>query len=133
MQHPLWYMKPIHILLRLIGVKHIVLGSAGHEGRKAADELVKYVRAGYSTVLIPDGPAGPPRVLKRGVLHLAAQSGVAIVPLRFSASPTVSVRSWDRKQIAIPFSKICIDVGSPVFVSPNELENAGATLTEALG
>jgi hypothetical protein len=27
MQHPVWYMKPIHVLLRLMGVKKIILGS----------------------------------------------------------------------------------------------------------
>src|SRR5262249_21011475 len=69
MQHPLWYMKSIHVLLRLIGIRRIVLGSTGHDGRRAAEELVNLLKAGYSTVLLPDGPAGPPRVLKRGVLH----------------------------------------------------------------
>ena len=44
MQHPLWYMKPIHVLLRLIGVKKLVLGSTGHGGRQAAEELAEYLR-----------------------------------------------------------------------------------------
>jgi lysophospholipid acyltransferase (LPLAT)-like uncharacterized protein len=44
MQHPLWYMKPIQVIVRLIGVKRIILGSAGHEGRHAADELIEYLR-----------------------------------------------------------------------------------------
>lgn len=47
MQHPLWYMKPIHVLLGLIGVDRIVLGSTGHEGRRAADELARLLRAGF--------------------------------------------------------------------------------------
>ena len=70
MQHPLWYMKPIHLLLRLIGVRRLVLGSSGYDGRRAADELAVLLRHGYSTVIMPDGPAGPRRTLKRGVLHL---------------------------------------------------------------
>ena len=37
MQHPVWYMKPIHVLLRLMGVKKIILGSTGHSGRDAAE------------------------------------------------------------------------------------------------
>ena len=86
MQHPVWYMKPIHVLLRLMGVKKIILGSSGHSGRDAADLLVDYLRLGYSTVINPDGPDGPALVLKKGILHLSLKSKVPIVPLRFSSS-----------------------------------------------
>ena len=53
MQHPLWYMKPIHVVLGCIGVERIVLGSTGYHGREAARTLVEYLRAGYSTALSP--------------------------------------------------------------------------------
>jgi lysophospholipid acyltransferase (LPLAT)-like uncharacterized protein len=86
MQHPLWYMKPIHVLLRLMGVKKIVLGSTGHSGRDAAELLVDYLRLGYSTTINPDGPDGPAFVLKKGIFYLALESKVPIVPLRFSLS-----------------------------------------------
>jgi lysophospholipid acyltransferase (LPLAT)-like uncharacterized protein len=49
MQHPSWYMQAIHVVLRLIGVDKIILGSTGHSGREAADQLVEYLRRGYST------------------------------------------------------------------------------------
>lgn len=133
MQHPLWYMKPVHVVLGLIGVEHLVLGSTGHHGREAADELVTYLRAGYSTVLSPDGPAGPPRVLKHGVLHLAAESGLAIVPLRFNVSPLISLSSWDRKQIAIPFSRIEVGIGDPIVVAADAPDRAERQLLDALG
>ena len=56
MQHPTWYMKPCHVLLGSMGVEKIILASTGHFGRKAADELVEYLKRGYSTVVMPDGP-----------------------------------------------------------------------------
>lgn len=43
MQHPSWYMKPIHVLLRLMGVEKIILGSTGHSGREAAEQVVEYL------------------------------------------------------------------------------------------
>ena len=46
MQHPSWCMKPIHVLLRLMGVERIILGSTGHSGRKAADQLVDHLTQG---------------------------------------------------------------------------------------
>ncbi|MBU1171372.1 MAG: hypothetical protein KKD44_17605 [Proteobacteria bacterium] len=106
MQHPIWYMKPIHVLLQLMGVKKIILGSTGHSGRDAAELLIGYLRIGYSTVINPDGPNGPAFVLKKGILHLSLQSNVPIVPLRFSSSSYRELKTWDRKKFARLFSTI---------------------------
>jgi lysophospholipid acyltransferase (LPLAT)-like uncharacterized protein len=133
MQHPLWYMKPIHVFLRLIGVKKLVLGSTGHDGRQAADELAEHLRAGYSTVLLPDGPAGPPRVLRRGILHLAVVSKVPIVPLRVTASRAISLGTWDHKQWPLPFSRLRIQVGGPIAVTEDSFTQAEHDLCQALG
>ncbi len=133
MQHPLWYMKPIHVLLDLVGVRRIVLGSTGHDGRQAAEELVGLLRAGYSTVVLPDGPAGPRRVLKRGVLHLAADSGVPIVPLRLEASRSITLPTWDRKEFPAPFSTIRLHIGRPIAVAVAELDHAAELLVLELG
>ena len=133
MQHPLWHMKAIHLFLRGIGVEQIVLGSTGHDGRSAADALVRWVLAGYSTVVLPDGPAGPPRALKHGVLHIAAQSGAPIVPLRLSASRCVRLPTWDRKVYALPFATIRIAIGTPITVSTRSPEACAAQLIAALG
>jgi len=86
MQHPTWYMKVFHVLLRLVGVDKIILGSTGYSGREAADQLVEYLRRGYSTFLMPDGPAGLPFALKKGILHISMQSEVPIVAIPFRAS-----------------------------------------------
>jgi lysophospholipid acyltransferase (LPLAT)-like uncharacterized protein len=75
MQHPAWYMKPIHVLLRLMSVKKIILGSTGHSGRNAAERLENHLRQGCSTVLNPDGPHGPAFVLKKGILIISQQKG----------------------------------------------------------
>ncbi len=133
MQHPSWYMKPIHVLLGLIGVKRIVLGSTGHGGREAADELVDYLRAGYSTVLLPDGPSGPARVLRKGILHIALASGVPIVPLSVTASRCVRTRSWDRKQHPVPFSTLRVQVGRPISVTETTFREAEVHVSAALG
>jgi lysophospholipid acyltransferase (LPLAT)-like uncharacterized protein len=133
MQHPLWYMKPIHVLLRLIGVRRLVLGSSGHDGRRAADELAVLLQHGYSTVIMPDGPAGPRRTLKRGVLHLAAETNLPIVPLRFAASRSVTIPTWDRKEFPAPFSTIQLQIGRPITVAQGDLELAAELLLSELG
>jgi len=124
MQHPVWYMKPIHVLLRFMGVKKIILGSTGHSGRDAADLLVDYLLIGYSTVINPDGPNGPAFVLKKGILHLSLKSNVPIVPLSFSSSSYRELKTWDRKKFARPFSKIEIKIGDPIYVTNDNFEHA---------
>jgi len=133
MQHPAWYAKPLAVLVNLIGVQRLILGSTGHNGRRAADELVTYLNDGYSTFVIPDGPSGPAKTLKKGVLHMALQSGVPIVPLRVVATRCLRSRSWDRKMQPLPFSTIHVVVGSPIVVTTSTFEATFEALTQALG
>ena len=133
MQDAGWHMKPIHVLLRLMGVEKLVLGSTGRGGRQAADRLVSYLRSGYSTVLLPDGPSGPAKSLKKGVLHIALQSQVPILPLRVTASRCIRTSSWDRKQHPVPFSTIRVQVGRPIRVTQDTFHEAEVDLREALG
>ena len=133
MQHPIWYMKPIHVLLRLMGVKKIILGSTGHSGRDAAELLVDYLRIGYSTVINPDGPNGPAFVPKKGILHLSLKSNVPIVPLRFTSSSYRELKTWDRKKFARPFSLIEMKIGEPIYVTNDNFEHAHELLAGMMG
>ena len=133
MQHPFWYMKPIHLLLHFLGIKKIILGSTGHSGRKAADELVEYLKKGYSTVLLPDGPNGPSFVAKRGMLHISHKSGVPIIPIQFKASKYFESKGWDRKKWPLPFAIIKVKMGEPIQVSESNHDHAYTEISDALG
>jgi lysophospholipid acyltransferase (LPLAT)-like uncharacterized protein len=126
-------MKPIHVLLRWLGVERIILGSTGHSGREATEQVVKYLRKGYSTVLIPDGPHGPPFVLKRGILPMSLQSGVPIVALQLRASKFFELKTWDRKRLPYPFAKIRMEIGDPIYVTEDTFDEAYSLITKKLG
>jgi lysophospholipid acyltransferase (LPLAT)-like uncharacterized protein len=131
--HPAAYMKPVHTAFRLMGLKPLLLGSSGEEGRRAANDLARLVQNGWSTTISPDGPYGPPRTLKKGVLHVALRSGVAIVPLTIGASRCIRWPSWDGKQFPLPFNRIRVTVHHPIAVNWNNFEDAGRRIVEALG
>lgn len=133
MQHPSWGVSPIRVVVRQMGVERLILGSTGHGGRDAADEVVSYLKRGYSTAVSPDGPRGPARVLKKGVLHLAVQSGVAIVPMRVTASRYVRSWEWDRKVHPLPFARIRVEFGTPLNVREETFEESAEALVRALG
>jgi lysophospholipid acyltransferase (LPLAT)-like uncharacterized protein len=131
--HPAAYMKPVHVALRLMGLKPLLLGSSGEEGRRAADELARLVQQGSSTTISPDGPYGPPKILKKGVLHVALKSGVPVVPLTIAASRYILWPSWDCKKFPLPFSRIRVTVHRPITVNWKNFEEAGRLIVEALG
>ena len=133
MQHPLWYMKPIHVLLRLMGIRKIIMGSTGHAGREAADELVDHLQQGWSTVLNPDGPHGPPFVLKKGILHLSLKSGIPVVPMRFSSSRYREFNTWDCKKLSYPFSTIEMEICDPIHVTKDNFDRAYDSIGRELG
>ncbi len=110
----------------------VLLGSGGEEGRKAANELVELLRRGWSTVISPDGPYGPQRVLKKGVLHIALQSGVPILPVRFIVPRTFALPSWDRKLLPLPFSIVTVVFEEPITVRESNFEEAAKLLADRM-
>jgi lysophospholipid acyltransferase (LPLAT)-like uncharacterized protein len=132
MNHPSWYMRPVHVTLRWFHVSRLVLGSSAHDGRRAAEGVVEALRAGHATAIYPDGPSGPRRELKRGVLHIAAQSGAPVVPIAIDVSRAVRLGTWDAKIVPLPFGTLRLTIGDPISVTPAALDDAAQALVRAL-
>jgi hypothetical protein len=62
-----------------------VRGSSTRGGSKALREIIREARAGKNIVFTPDGPKGPARVVKEGMVVAAAATGLPIVPIAFAA------------------------------------------------
>lgn len=60
-------------------------GSSTRGGGSALREMIRAARDGKNIVFTPDGPVGPPRVLKDGVIYAAQATGLPIVPVAFAA------------------------------------------------
>jgi lysophospholipid acyltransferase (LPLAT)-like uncharacterized protein len=102
-----------------------VRGSSGRGGREAFHGMVEELRAGRCGAVVPDGPRGPARHLKPGLIRLASRAGgVPILPVTSAASPATRLRSWDRFLIPWPASRLVIAYGDPVSV-PADLDEPG--------
>jgi len=132
MNHPAWYMKGVHIFLGWMGVGTLVLGSSGHGGRRALQRLVPLVEKGSSTCLNPDGPYGPARVVKDGVLDLAQQTGLPIVAIRIYCSRALRLPSWDQKLVPLPGSRVELIYSSPWHVTAETRESVRARIQSHL-
>jgi lysophospholipid acyltransferase (LPLAT)-like uncharacterized protein len=60
-------------------------GSSTRGGGAALRELIRDARAGRNIVFTPDGPKGPSRIVKDGVVVAAQLTGLPIVPIAFAA------------------------------------------------
>jgi lysophospholipid acyltransferase (LPLAT)-like uncharacterized protein len=60
-------------------------GSSTRGGSMALREMIREARAGKNIVFTPDGPKGPARVAKDGVVHASRATGLPIVPIAFAA------------------------------------------------
>jgi len=106
--------------LKLSGCK-VIRGSTRRGGltalRKASEELKK----GEILGITPDGPLGPPRIPHKGVLFLARE-GHPLIPVGVSAHPAIRLKTWDRHILPLPFSRIVVSFGEPVFLKGEKEE-----------
>lgn len=117
LQHPMLFMKPVHVLAKLMGVNELAYGSSGNKGKAALDRVMHQLKNGYSTMINPDGPTGPSKKLKPGVLIMAKETGVPIIPITMRVSSQRILSTWDRKRLPLPFSKIRIEYHRPIYIS----------------
>jgi len=116
LQHPMLFMKPIHVMVKMMGLTEMAYGSSGNSGKEALERVNAQLRNGYSTMINPDGPAGPIKKLKVGVLIMAKETGVPIIPITMDASPKWVMNTWDKKKQPLPFSKIRIEYHEPIYI-----------------
>ncbi len=133
--HPLTYMIPWYFIAKMVGIHRMIPGSTGHSGREAAEALVEELKRGtVSTNITPDGPGGPSRVLKKGVLHIAEQSGLPILPIRITMTNGLVTPSWDQKILPLPFvTSVLIQFQKPIFVTADNRTEMEAHIQHALG
>lgn len=63
-----------------------VRGSTTRGGASALRSLIREARSGRDVGITPDGPRGPRHRVRPGVVELARQTGLPILPLAFGAS-----------------------------------------------
>lgn len=121
--------------VRPLGIE-AVRGSSTRGGRGALRKILEAYAEGASLAWTPDGPRGPRRVAKTGVIHTARATGALIVPVGAAARRARRLGSWDRMVLPWPGTKIAFVVGTPIAVphdaTPEAIEAARAALESAL-
>ena len=92
----------------------IIRGSSTRGGRMAFRQMLRVLRDGGEIAITPDGPRGPARVVKGGVVAAAQLAGVSIIPVAVTVSSSWQLRSWDQFLIPKPFARVHIRYDDPL-------------------
>ena len=102
-------------ILQRFGVQP-VRGSSSRRGAQALLELTSWAERGFDLAVTPDGPRGPCYVVQEGVMMLAQVTGLPIVPYSCRLGWKIRVKSWDRFEIPLLFSRCEMTFGEPIHV-----------------
>lgn len=98
-----------------------IRGSSSRGGSDAVRGMLRALRSGLDLGITPDGPKGPAREIKDGVIYLARKLGVPILPISSAQSHRlVLTRSWDDFHLPLPFGRAVVVYGEPIEVGPED-------------
>jgi len=113
-------------ICRRLGIG-VIRGSTARGGCQALLGMIRNNDDNTHLGITPDGPRGPRRSLKPGVVMIASQSGLAIVPAGIGFVRAWRFTSWDRFALPCPGSTMVGVVGEPIYV-PRDLDRAALHL-----
>ncbi len=92
-----------------------VRGSASRGGAQATRQLID--RPELHVCITPDGPRGPRRVMKDGIVYLASRTCRPVVPTSLKATRCWSIPGgWSDMMLPKPFSRALLIAGRPIAV-----------------
>ncbi|MFG1477500.1 lysophospholipid acyltransferase family protein [Xanthobacter sp. V4C-4] len=89
----------------------------------ATYELLATLEAGINVAMTADVPKIA-RKAGLGVVTIARYSGRPIIPVAMATRHRITLKSWDRASLNLPFGRGAAVVGAPLFV-PRDLDDAG--------
>lgn len=96
-----------------------VRGSKSIHGAKASLELVKkIINEDFNGALTIDGPRGPKRIVKKGIIEIAKLTSVPIVPAVWWSPQKLFLKfnSWDEFRFPLTGTKLVMLFGDPIEV-----------------
>jgi len=82
--------------------------------------FIRAIKEGYPGFIAVDGPLGPPRETKAGVIYIARKLGAEIIPLAVQARRGFLLNRWDNHCIPLPFNNIIVSIGRPIVVKDGD-------------
>jgi hypothetical protein len=124
-------------LISKIGTKlgwKMLRGSSSKGGSKIFVEIIKILRSPPALVgITPDGPTGPEKIPKPGVIKAAQKTGALIIPVSAISTKNWQFVNWHTFYLEKPFGKIFLKYGEPLQLDfENDFEACKKLLSSAM-
>ena len=94
---------------------NMIRGSSKEQGDVAYKSMIRCLQdPGTILFITPDGPTGPPKIPKLGIIRAAQATQSAIIPTSVFSSRRWGFTNWDTFYLEKPFGKIYIKYGKPI-------------------
>ena len=112
----------------------MIRGSSKEKGSIAYKGMIKSLKVPGSILFItPDGPTGPKRIPKPGIIRAAQATDAVIIPTSVFSTKSWEFTNWDTFYLEKPFGKIFIEYGSPIeFDKKMQLDDCTADFIRAM-
>lgn len=108
-----------------------IRGSTNKGGMKVIVQAIRELKKGFNVGITPDGPKGPYKSIKDGIIMLAMKSEIPIRPCIIISSRAWTLNTWDKFSIPKPFSTIKYYIKAPLYLDKNmDFEQAKQILKE---
>lgn len=87
-------------------------------------EMIEAIKRGENVAVMVDGPNGPEKKAKKGIIALAKHTGVPIIPMNWysPAKNLIRIPTWDKLQFPIGFVDFLNSYAEPIYVPENVTE-----------
>ena len=96
-------------------------------------QMISILKSGENCAMMVDGPKGPAKIVKDGIIKIAKMAGVPIVPVYWYSKNFTFAQfpSWDKMRCPILATNLINLYGEPVYVNEDE-EEARVKLQKSL-
>ncbi len=104
-----------------LGLKAI-RGSTGKKGSVGGTmQILDALKNGESVAIMVDGPRGPLKKVKGGIIKIAQMANVPIVPVHWYSPQYnfIKLPSWDKLTSPVGFTRIINIYGDPIYIPQN--------------
>ena len=112
----------------------VIRGSSSDKGREAYEAILDALNEPGSLVaMTPDGPKGPAKIPKAGIVKAAQRTGSIIIPAAAHSTKRLGFTNWDTFYVAKPFGRIEVIYGDPIsFGKEDKFVDCLAKVKEAM-
>ncbi len=91
-----------------------VTGSSRKKNISSLREIINLLKENQILGITPDGPKGPRKEIKDGLISLLKKTNVTVIPVSYAGKFKLTLRTWDKFILVTPFNKFVTVWGNPI-------------------